>query len=92
MLPCLFKQTFHMDCPGCGIQRSAAALLKGEWAESFLLYPALVPILGLAVITILHLTFRLKHGASIIKFLQIGIGIIIAVFYIYKLITLKVFN
>jgi hypothetical protein len=92
MLPCLFKQTFHMDCPGCGFQRSAAALLKGEWLQSFQSYPALVPILCLAVITALHLGPGLKHGAAIIRYLQIGIGIIIAVFYIYKVITLKAFN
>lgn len=38
-LPCLFKKYFHVDCPGCGFQRSIIALLKGNFAESFLLFP-----------------------------------------------------
>jgi hypothetical protein len=92
MLPCLFKQTFHMDCPGCGFQRSAAALLKGDWLLSFQTYPALVPICCLAITTLLHLSIGLKHGAAVIRYLQIGIGITIAVFYIYKIVTLKVFS
>ena len=92
MLPCLFKQTFHIDCPGCGFQRSALALFKGDWLQSFQTYPALVPIFCLAFVTVLHLSMGLKYGAAIIRYLQIGIGIIIAVFYIYKLITLKAFN
>lgn len=81
-----------MDCPGCGFQRSAAALLRGDIAGSLSLYPALIPIACLALVTILHLTTNLKYGALLIKYLQISIGIIIGVFYIYKLITLKVFD
>ena len=32
-------------CPFCGFQRSIAALLRGDLTTSFLLYPALLPIL-----------------------------------------------
>ena len=38
-LPCLFKKYFHVDCPGCGFQRSIIELLKGNIGESFLLFP-----------------------------------------------------
>ena len=41
-LPCLFKKYFHIDCPGCGFQRSIIALLKGNIAESFLLFPTTI--------------------------------------------------
>ncbi|MDM9630747.1 DUF2752 domain-containing protein [Robiginitalea aurantiaca] len=47
MLPCLSKQVLGIDCPGCGLQRSVAFLLKGEFAASFLMYPALLPMLTL---------------------------------------------
>ena len=38
-LPCLFKKYFHVDCPGCGFQRSIIELVKGNVEESFLLFP-----------------------------------------------------
>ena len=47
MLPCLSKQITGMDCPGCGIQRSISLLLEGEIVQSFLMYPALLPIITL---------------------------------------------
>lgn len=47
MLPCLSKQLLGMDCPGCGLQRSVALLLRGEFWESFLMYPGLFPMLCL---------------------------------------------
>ena len=42
-LPCVYKQCFGLCCPFCGFQRSVIALLKGDVAQSFLLYPALLP-------------------------------------------------
>lgn len=44
MIPCLSKQVFGIECPGCGLQRSVALLLKGEFLESFAMYPALLPM------------------------------------------------
>ena len=38
-LSCLFKKYLHVDCPGCGFQRSIIALMKGNVWESFLLFP-----------------------------------------------------
>ena len=47
MLPCISKQLFGIDCPGCGFQRSVALLLQGEFKASFLMYPGLMPMLAL---------------------------------------------
>jgi hypothetical protein len=47
MLPCLSKQITGMDCPGCGIQRSISLLIEGEIVQSFMMYPALLPIITL---------------------------------------------
>jgi hypothetical protein len=47
MLPCFSKQVFGLDCPGCGLQRSIALLLKGEFADSFFMYPGLLPMVAL---------------------------------------------
>ncbi|QEC43001.1 DUF2752 domain-containing protein [Pseudobacter ginsenosidimutans] len=55
MLPCMYKQLFNVDCPMCGAQRSLAAALKGDFASSFYLYPPLVPVLVLIVLSLLWL-------------------------------------
>ena len=55
MLVCNFKAQTGFDCPGCGAQRSGIALLEGDFLGSFLLYPALLPL----VITISLLFFQL---------------------------------
>jgi hypothetical protein len=47
MLPCISKQVLGIDCPGCGLQRSIALLLKGEVGASFQMYPALFPMMAL---------------------------------------------
>ncbi|MBD0287809.1 MAG: DUF2752 domain-containing protein [Flavisolibacter sp.] len=85
MLPCLFKLIFHRDCPGCGFQRSVLLLLRGEFSKSFHLYWATLPILFLFCFCILHLKFGIKHGARILIFLYISIGVLILSHYIYKL-------
>ena len=41
MLPCFTKQIIGIDCPGCGLQRSALFLLKGEFWNAFHMYPAI---------------------------------------------------
>ena len=86
-LPCLFKAVTHIDCPGCGIQRSFILLIKGDVTSSFLMYPALIPVLLLFSFLILHVITKIKHGAAILKFAYIFCAGIILVSYIYKLIT-----
>jgi Protein of unknown function (DUF2752) len=88
-LPCLFKAVTHFDCPGCGIQRSFILLIKGDFTESFLVYPALLPIILLFTLLILQVTSKIKNGAAILKFAYIFIAGIILVSYIYKLIITK---
>lgn len=44
-LPCVYKQCFGLCCPFCGFQRSVTAILRGDFVQSFLLYPALLPTL-----------------------------------------------
>ena len=84
LLSCPFKNMTGIDCPGCGFQRSAIALLKGEVLSSFKLYPATIPLVGLAVFLLLHLKFDFKHGALVIKLMYILITSIVIINYIYK--------
>lgn len=84
--PCFYKKHFGFDCFGCGFQRSAIELLRGNIIQSIKQYPALIPLLLLLVMLLIHLKFRLKHGALIIKVLFILSVILIIGNFIMKLI------
>ncbi len=68
MLPCISKQVFGIDCPGCGLQRSVALLLQGEFEASFLMYPGLLPMLALFGFLALNrfVPFRRANAITII--------------------------
>lgn len=88
-LPCMFKTVTHFDCPGCGMQRSFILLMKGDVSSSFFMYPALLPIILLLIFLTIHLIFKLKDGAAILKYAYIFCASVIMVSYIYKLIVAK---
>ncbi len=69
MLPCLSKQLFGIDCPGCGLQRSVALLLQGEFAASFLMYPGLLPMAALFGFLALNRLVPFRKANTIISIL-----------------------
>jgi hypothetical protein len=62
MITCNWKQEFGVDCLTCGLQRSIELLLKGEFIESFYMFPATMPLLLTFVIVILHIWKRFNQG------------------------------
>ena len=84
-LPCFYKKFLGIECPGCGMQRSFVALLKGEFVESFYLFPALIPIMAMIITLVLHLYFKFSLGAQVLKGLFILNVFIVALNYIYKM-------
>jgi len=56
LLPCQLKALLGIDCPLCGTQRSFLMLLRGNFADSFSLYPPLIFILIYLVILGLFLS------------------------------------
>jgi hypothetical protein len=87
MQSCFYKKYFGIECPGCGMQRSLIELLRGDFIESLKLFPALIPTIALIVFLILHLVFKFKNGANILKNLFIINTSIVVLSYIYKLLT-----
>ncbi len=65
MLPCMTKQMIGMDCPGCGIQRSISLLLQGDIISSFLMYPALIPIIFLLGFLIFDMFVNVKYSEQL---------------------------
>ena len=82
---CAFREHAGLDCPGCGLQRSILALLEGDLAESIVLFPALLPLAAMFFFLGIHLVFKLKHGALILKIFYIMNISIILLSYIYNL-------
>lgn len=89
---CSFKNNFHIQCPGCGFQRSFIALIEGDLLDSLKLYPALIPMLALWLTLILHLIFKFRNGAFIIKYLFLFCAFIIFISYLIKIINHDIFT
>ena len=89
MQPCFWKKHFGIECFGCGMQRSFVELLKGNLIESIKQYPALLPIMFLFIYLLLHVLYKFKNGAFILKISFIFTVIIIVANYIFKLINVK---
>lgn len=86
-VPCIYKKYSGVECPGCGMQRAFIALLKGNFIESLQLYPALIPVILLVVFLIIHLFFKLKNGARLVKILFFVNVFIIMTNYSFKVIN-----
>ena len=84
MMPCMYKKYLGIECPGCGFQRAFILLLKGEFAESFAMYPPLIPILLLLIFMGVQLIFQFKNGGVWLKYWFIFTVSLIVIHYIYK--------
>lgn len=92
MLTCPSVKYFNMECPGCGMQRSMISLLKGDFSDSFLMYPALLPLFLLCGYALLHLKYKFQRGSKTIIGLQTAVVSIITAHYIYKIVTHQIFH
>lgn len=85
MIECSWKSTFGIDCLTCGFQRSLEVLLQGDFYNSFILFPATIPLLVVFLMLPIHLIFKLKHGAKIIVISFSVAAVLIIVNYSVKL-------
>jgi len=85
MLPCMNKKLFGVECPGCGMQRSAALLFKGEFAEAFFMYPGIYPLLFLLLFILTSFVVDIRFERQIKIGLGILTGITIITSYIIKM-------
>jgi hypothetical protein len=90
LISCPSKKFLHIDCPGCGLQRSIIALLKGDLVSSLHLYPATIPIFATLVFLMFHLKKQYVNGALFLKRLYVLCTAIVAIHYVYKIATHQV--
>ena len=87
---CVYKSLFGYECPGCGAQRSFILLLRGEFADSFAMYPALIPLIGLFLFIVAYFIFKFPKGTQVIKYGFVVVLSIIFSSYFYKLFTVGI--
>lgn len=85
MLPCLNKQLFGIDCPGCGLQRSVLLLFKGDFLGAFYMYPAIYPLISLVLLLVVNQFFTIKYYQKLVIALSITSVAFILVNYIIKI-------
>lgn len=85
-MTCPYKAMSGVDCPGCGMQRAFIELLKGNFIESFQLYPALLPTIFTLLFTILHLIFKFQNGAAVVKYSFIITVAIVVISFLLKMV------
>ena len=78
LLPCLNKEIFGIDCLGCGIQRAAVLLFRGEFVAAFKMYPAIYTLFLLGLFLIFNMFVKFKYSSRI-KIALIAINIIIII-------------
>ena len=87
MLPCLTKKYFGFDCLGCGLQRSAAFILQGDFVAAFKMYPAIYTIILFAFVIILNAFIKFRYSEQL-KAILIVINIVLIVGnFVFKIIN-----
>ncbi|PCE64886.1 DUF2752 domain-containing protein [Sediminicola luteus] len=84
MLPCYSKRVLGMDCPGCGLQRSVAFLLEGEFVQAFYMYPAIYPMLLFFGFVLVNIFVEFKYATKIISILGIATVALVLINYFLK--------
>lgn len=85
-IPCSWKESFGVECPACGTQRSFFAFISGEILESLILFPALFPLMCSFLLIMLHLINPKRYPAKWIVLFVILTGLLMLGSWIYKII------
>ena len=85
MLPCMNKQLFGVECPGCGTQRAIAFLLEGEFWEAFKMFPAICTLALFFVFLALHLFDKKRNYYKLVIASAILNGAVILIAYLIKI-------
>jgi hypothetical protein len=86
---CLSSAYVGLPCPACGITRSVTSLLRGDFAESFFLYPLLLPIIAVIGFSLWARVF--KRGDFRKRYAEKALLVLIALILIVYVIRMFLF-
>ena len=84
MLPCLNKKLLGLECMGCGMQRSIALILNGDFLAAFHMYPPIYSLAALLGVIFINYFKNFKYGYNIIITLALVNAVLILGNFIYK--------
>jgi len=83
---CFYRQNFGIYCPGCGLQTAFISFLKCNFYESFLAYPALIPLIFTFSFLFFYILTKKEIIFKIVKYLLFSDLILILCNYLIKII------
>jgi len=86
LIPCPFKTLTGFDCPGCGFQRALILLVKGDFQQSWNVYPPTIPLLSIFLFATVSYIFPFKKRSAAINILAVITGNFVLFSYLYKLV------
>jgi len=86
-MACYYHKYLGVQCPGCGMQRSMAEMLRGNFAASIELFPALIPVIFMVIFLFAHLFIRFRNGAAILTYTFIANATIIMATWVVRMIA-----
>lgn len=87
MLPCVSKQVFGVECPGCGLQRSIAFLVSGDFVAAFHMYPAIFTLIPLFLVVAINQLVPFNYAQRLTVSLSISSVALILINFIINLLT-----
>ncbi len=87
MLPCVSKQVFGVECPGCGLQRSIAFLISGDFFAAFQMYPAIFTLIPLFIVVVANALVPFKHAQRLTIYLSISSVALILINFLINLLN-----
>ena len=79
------KSLFGIECPGCGVQRAFALILKGELTDAFFMFPAIYTTMLFFLFVSLNFIDKTRNYHKLIIFSAVVNAVIMTVAFIFKI-------
>jgi len=63
-IPCLWNALFGIRCPGCGLTRAWAFLLRGHWRQAAQMNWLIFPVVSVYALHVVHTLIRSTPNRS----------------------------